>query len=110
MLQLVVRKVKPDQESRLRQWLAELSRRREEARATMTREGVRHEQAYLLTTAEGPVLIYAMEAADHEQARRAFKDSTDPIDIEHKRVMEEVLGANARPELLYDCILSVSSP
>jgi hypothetical protein len=103
MLQLVIRKVKPDQEARLREWLSELSRRREEVRATFAREGVRHEQAYLLKTADGPLLVYAMEAADQEQAKRAFKDSTDPIDEEHRRVMEEVLGANARPELLYDC-------
>jgi len=106
MLQLVVRKVKPDQVPRLKEWLAELTRRREEARATMAREGTRHEQAYLVTTADGPLLIYAMEAADPYQAKRTFKDSTDPMDVEHKRVMEEVLMGNPRQELLYDCTLS----
>jgi hypothetical protein len=103
MIKLAIAKVKPEEEVRLRAWLAELSRRRDEVQATFAQEGVRHEQAYLLQTADGPVLVYAMEAADHEQAAQAFKASTLPIDVEHKAVMARVLAGKADAELLYEC-------
>jgi uncharacterized protein DUF6176 len=104
VIRVSIRKVKPDQESRLRNWMAELTRRSAEVRETFAQEGVRHEQAFLLKTVEGAVLIYAMEAADHERAASAFRESTLPIDREHRGVMAQVLGENANVELLYDCV------
>lgn len=47
---------------------------------TFAQEGVRHEQAYLLKTVEGPILVYAMEAADHDRAQAAYQRSSLPID------------------------------
>jgi hypothetical protein len=104
VIKLAIRKVKPDQENRLREWMAELSRRSTEVRETFAQEGVRHEQAFLLKTAEGSVLIYAMEAADHERAAQAYRNSTLPIDQEHRRIMAQVLGEPAKTELLYECV------
>ena len=72
-------------------------------RATFRQEGVRHEQAYLLQTADGPILIYPMEAADHERAAGAYAQSRLPMDAEHKRVMRQVLGDRVPAELLYEC-------
>jgi hypothetical protein len=105
MIKLAIRRVKPEEENTLRQWLEELSRRQGEVRETFAREGVRHEQAYLLKTQDGPVLIYAMEARDHEQAAAAFQASTLSIDEQHKRVMARVLAGKADAELLYECVL-----
>ena len=103
MIKLVIRKVRPNAENRLRTWMAELDRRKTEVLETFENEGVSHEQAYLLSTADGPVLIYAMESADHARAAAAFRDSTLPIDSEHRRIMKEVLAEPADVELLYEC-------
>lgn len=103
MIKLTIRKVKPGEENHLRSWMAELTRRSAEVLDTFSNEGVRHEQAYLLTTSDGPILIYAMEAADHDRAASAFQNSTLPIDREHRRIMNQVLAETANVELLYEC-------
>jgi hypothetical protein len=95
-------KVKPDKVERLRAWMDELSRRRDEVLETFAQETVRHEAAWLLETAEGPILVYAIEAEDLEQARRAVEEHPQPIDLEHLAVMEEVLGAPYPAEQLLD--------
>jgi len=87
MLKVVMYRVKPEKEQRLREWLLELTQRRHEVRETFIEETVRHEQAYLITTSEGPILIYAIEAEDLERGQNAFLNSTHPIDLEHKQVM-----------------------
>ena len=103
MIKLAIRKVRHRQEDPLRKWMAELNRRSAEVRETFAQEGVRHEQAYLLKTADGPVLIYAMEAADHARASSMFRNSTLSIDQEHKHIMAQVLAGPANAELLYEC-------
>lgn len=105
MLKVVIRLVNPGQEQRLRVWLSELMRRRDEVRETFKQESVRHEQGYLLSTSDGLVLIYVIEAEDLERASKAYKNSTLPIDLEHRQVMGQVLGDPAPFELLYDCAL-----
>jgi hypothetical protein len=105
MLKIVLRKVKAGQEGRLRDWLAELMRRKDEVRETFKQETVRHEQGYLLNTADGTVLIYVIEAEDLEQASRVYKNSTLPIDFEHRQIMEQALGDAIHVELLYECDL-----
>src|SRR5437588_10364263 len=91
MIKLAIRKVRPGQEDALRKWMAELNRRSAEVRET------------LLKTADGPVLIYAMEAADHARASSMFRNSTLSIDQEHKHIMAQILAEPANAELLYDC-------
>jgi hypothetical protein len=110
MLQLAIHKVKPGQEERLRAWLEELNRRRDEVLETFSQEAMRHEVAYLLDGAEGKVLIYAMEVGDPDRAREAYRASTLPIDLEHRQVMEEVLGDPADAERLYDVQAPPSGP
>jgi hypothetical protein len=104
MIKVAIRKVKPDQENRLREWMAELTRRSIEVRQTFAQEGVRHEQAFILKTGEASVLIYAMEAADHERAAAAYRNSKLPVDQEHRRIMAQVLGEAANAELLFECV------
>lgn len=103
MIKLAMRKVKPGEEGRLREWMAQLNARRPEVLETFRQEGVRHELAYLIDGAGGPVLIYAMEEANHEQAAAAYARSTLPIDLEHRRIMGQVLGERVSSELLYEC-------
>jgi hypothetical protein len=103
VIKLAIRKVKPGKESELRAWMAQLNSRRSEVLETFRQEGVRHERAYLLQTADGLILVYAMESPDHERAAAAYAQSTLPIDLEHKRVMTEVLGDRVPSELLYEC-------
>jgi hypothetical protein len=50
-------------------------------------------------------LIYIVEAEDLEQASKAYKDSTLPIDAEHRDIMRQVLGDRLPAELLYDVTL-----
>jgi hypothetical protein len=103
VIKLAIRKVKPGEETHLREWMAQLGSRRPEVQATFKQEGVRHELAYLIDGADGPVLIYAMEAADHEHAAAAYAQSSLPIDLEHRRIMKQVLGGRVPGELLYEC-------
>ena len=108
MLRVSFRRVKPGKEARLRAWLAELSARAGEVRATFVDETVRHEQAFILQTVDGPVLVYAMEAADFDRGREAFARSKHAIDEEHKQVMGECLGDRLKVEPLYDVALDDS--
>jgi hypothetical protein len=82
--------------------MAELGRRQDEVRATFRNEGVRHEQAYLIESVNGPVLVYAIEVEDPEAALLAYAASTLPLDAEHRKVMAAVLGPPAEAELLYE--------
>jgi hypothetical protein len=110
MIRLSVQRVKAEEEPTLRKWMAELNRRKNEVVETFVAEGTRHEQAYLLKTSDGPILIYAMEAPNHEAAAAAFKSSTAPVDIEHKQLMKQVLAGKADVELLYECIFTGDEP
>jgi hypothetical protein len=91
VLNLQFRKIKPEREGQLRAWFAELSARAAEVRATFRDEGVQHEQAFILPTAEGPVLVWAGQLNDPDQASRVFARSSHAIDIEHERVLSECL-------------------
>ena len=82
MLWLSIRRIKPEKEVRLRVWLSELNRRADEVRATFEAETVRAEQAYIIPTSDGPLLVYAMEAEDFDRGQRqAFADSRHAIDL-----------------------------
>ena len=102
MLHLQFRKVKPECEGRLRAWFAELSTRAEEVRETMVAEGARHELAYILKTADGPVLVWAAELDDPDVASQTFAQSSHPIDIEHERVLSECLAGPIALEPSFD--------
>ena len=105
MLRLAFRRIKPGKKERLKAWLPELMEHQYEVRETFVRETVRHEQAFIIEGREGPILIYAMEAEDHEKGRRAVRASTLAIDLEHKEVMAEVLGERLEVKPLYECAL-----
>src|SRR5215471_12768966 len=98
-------KVQPEKLDRLRAWMAELARRDEEVRETFRQETVRHELAYLIEGPAGPILVYLIEAEDLEQAARTARESHLPIDLEHRRVMAEVLSDPVGADCLLDIAL-----
>jgi Family of unknown function (DUF6176) len=102
MIEVVLRKIRPGKVDRLRAWLKELNDRKDEVRQTFEQETVRHERGYILETNDGPILVYVVEAEDHDKGLEAYKASTLPIDQQHKEVMADCLGDPADAELLYD--------
>ena len=106
MLRVIFRRVKAGKEARLREWLAELQVRADEVRETFLDETVRGEQAFLLQTTEGLVLVYAMEAGNYALGREAFARSKHAIDEQHKQVMKECLGDRLEVEPIFDVALN----
>jgi hypothetical protein len=102
MLQVSFKRVKPGKVDKLRAWMRELMDRRDEVVESFEQEGVRDEKAWLLQDDEGYILVYAIEAEDLEKARQAYRESTLPIDLEHREALRDVLGERIEPELLYD--------
>jgi hypothetical protein len=103
VLRVAIRYVLPDEADRLRDWLREVAGpRRKEALATLIDEGCRHEQAYLIDGANGPVVVSVMEVEDVEQSKLAASRSAHAIDAEHRRVLAQTLGAEVPAELLLD--------
>ena len=96
-------KVRPDKVDELREWFAELGRRKLEVLATFEQESTRAERVHLLSTATGPVLVYVMDVADPEKATEAFRSSTLPIDVEHKAAMKACCAGPVDAELLFEC-------
>ena len=77
--------------------------RQDEVRETFIQETVRHEQVFIIRGEDGPLLIYVTEA----RARgAAFQSSQLPIDLEHRRVMNEVLAEKLQVKPLYNCALT----
>jgi len=105
MLKVSIDMVKPGQEEKLREWLSELMRRKDEVRETFKQETVRHEQGCLLQINGGTALLYIVEAEDLEQASKAYKNSSLPIDAEHRNIMRQTLADRIPAELLYDVAL-----
>ena len=85
-------RVRPEGLARLKTWLATLSARRAEATATLLTEGVRWERVFLLDHPTGTLLIALSDSDDPARARCVHAASTEPVDIEHRSVLAEVLG------------------
>ena len=101
MLKLSFRKVLPGQVEGLRQWMGTLMARQEEVLETFVAETVNSEQAWLIETKDGHVLVYCVEADDLETAASAYRTSELTIDLEHRAAMKELVGESASVELLY---------
>ena len=103
MIQLVVRKVKPECVDLFRDWMRQLNGpRRDEALATLVDEGCTHERVLLIEGADGPVVVYVMEVESVERSRNAAENSKHPIDAEHRAVLDAAIGERVEYELLLD--------
>ena len=95
-------RLKPGSLSRVREWAAELTRRRAEVMATLRDETVRIESAFLESGPNGDFLVYYMRVDDRDADRGAFERSTHAIDAYHRAFMEEVIEGRESLELLID--------
>jgi len=86
----------------VREWAAELTRRREEVMATLRDETARIESVFLESTADGDFLVYYMRVDDADADRRAVERSTHAIDAYHRAVMQEIVESRHPLELLVD--------
>jgi hypothetical protein len=103
MLRVSLRRVKADHLDELREWLKTVNGlRRAEAIAMLADEGCRHEQAYLLSDSEGPLLLYVMEVEDVERSRQVVRTSSHPIDADHLQVITQTVGDSIETELVLD--------
>ena len=102
MLSVRTLRIHPDKVDLLRDWMKQLDDRADEVRETFAQEGVRAEQAHLLHTSDGVLLIYAVECEDIDEAWRIFEASTLPIDGEHRERMAAVTAERLDMELLLD--------
>jgi len=107
MLRTWIHRIKPDQESRLRDWLAELNARAGEVRESLARAGIRAEQAFVVSTDSGPLLVYVSDAEDQRHAARVFAESPLAIDVEHRRVLEECIAETLNDAPGYDISAAV---
>jgi len=103
MIQLSVRRVHPDQVDMLRTWFEQLeTTRRAEAIATLIDETVSHETAVLISDGDQPILVYAMEVDDPEQARASADSGQHPIDAEHRAVLARAFAEDPPHETVLD--------
>ena len=106
MLAVAFYRIHADQVVRLREWMGEITTRRDEALQTYAQEGVRHEMGYLLEDRHGPILVWVMEVHDRDEATHAFLNSKLPIDLQHKQIMRELVAEWIKPEVVYECLVS----
>lgn len=103
MIHLVARRVRADHRDRVIKWLREVDGpRRAEALSALAEEGVDHETAMLLDTADGPILIYAMQTDDRDRSLSVADASDRPIDAEHRAVMRAADEGPATAQILLD--------
>ncbi|WP_227374806.1 DUF6176 family protein [Haladaptatus halobius] len=88
---MMKQKIKRGKTRRLKEWMAEIRRREDEAVETYESEGMYSESAFIEQTNDGDFLVYYMESEDARRAYEAFENSTHEIDREHKEVMKETL-------------------
>jgi len=103
MLRVGFANIRPDKEARLRDWLKELGQRETEVLETFRRETISHEQVFIVQSESGPLLVFAIEAEDHELARQVYESSTLAIDKEHGAVLRECLAEGPRLSPLFEC-------
>lgn len=106
MLEVAFLRVKEDKVDVLKEWMEEIRRREGEVLETFYNEGARHEAAYLLEDADGPLLVYVQETVDAQTAHQAFRESELPIGLEHRQVMQDVIAGRLDVEEL----LNLSMP
>jgi acyl-CoA reductase-like NAD-dependent aldehyde dehydrogenase len=108
-VELVRRRVAPGRTERLREWMAEIRSRRDEALETLEHEGMISEAAFLERAEDGDYLVYFMEAADLDRAYEAFESSPYDVDREHREVLAEVL-ADDQPEETIEPLYHLVNP
>ena len=76
-------KLKPGSLDRVREWAAEIGRRRGEALATLRDESVVLECFFLERTQDGDYLVGVMTAESFERSIQAYEQSVHALDAYH---------------------------
>jgi hypothetical protein len=95
-------RLKPGSLPRVREWAAELTRRRAEAVATLRDETVYLECFFLEQAKDGDFLIAVMTADSFEQSKAAVQSSLHDIDAYHQQFKRDAWDSGQRLELLVD--------
>jgi hypothetical protein len=95
-------RLKPGSLPRVREWAAEVTRRRDEVMATLRDETARVESVFLDSTEDGDFLVYYMRIDDAAANRAAVERSLHAIDVYHREVMTEIVESRHSLELLVD--------
>ena len=95
-------KLKPGSLDRVREWAAEITRRKEEALATLRDEGAVLECFFLEHASDGDYLIGVMTAQSFGASRAAFERSVHSIDAYHQQFKRDAWESGERLELLVD--------
>ena len=102
MLRIWVHRIRPEKEDRLRAWLSELNMRAGEVRESFRLAGIHAEQAAVVPSGGGLLLVYVSDAEDQRQAAQTFEASQLAIDHEHRRVLEECIEETLDAIPVYD--------
>lgn len=101
-MQCVKIKLKPNSLKRVREWAAELNRRRDEALATLEDESIVVETFFLDSSGADDYLIGYVRASSLVQAEEAVKRSTHAIDAYHQQFKRDTWASGKQLELLLD--------
>jgi Family of unknown function (DUF6176) len=104
-------KLKPNSQDRVREWAETINRRKDEALATLSDEGVVMESWFQVKVEGQDYLLCFMRSESIEHARQAGKTSQHAIDAYHKQFQAEtwVAGTNISATLLVDLVAEKNS-
>ena len=103
-VQAAVITLKPGSLERVREWAETISRRRDEALATLRDEGVSLESWFLFSAGGQDHLICYMRAESMERAQEAARTSLHDIDAYHQQFKKDTWASGQRAELLVDLL------
>ncbi|SDK68897.1 DUF6176 family protein [Natronorubrum texcoconense] len=106
---LLKQRVEPAKTDQLREWMAEIRSRRDEAVETLQNEGMYTEATFIESRADGTYLLTFLEVEDIDHAFEAYESSTHELDREHREVLDEVL-ADDQPEQNIELLYQMTNP
>lgn len=95
-------KLKPNSLDKVREWATEITRRKDEALATLGDESIFIESFFLERASDGDYLIAYIRAESLEQSQKAVKKSSHAIDAYHQAFKKECWESGERLEMLID--------
>jgi hypothetical protein len=104
---IVKYKIKTGRLALIREWASVINQRKREAKATLRKEHVFFESAFLDQQKDGWYVIYYMRCEDINLAFQTLYRSTSKIDLYHKDVLPKALEKPIPLEILIDLSLNI---
>lgn len=98
----VIIELKPESESRVKEWANYILSNREEATSTLKNEGVTVESFFLTKIDEKDYLVGYMRAKSMEHAQKVVRDSISEVDAYHQQFKKETWVKGIKSKLLLD--------